>query len=44
MGGAVKTMSCTEYNNRAIGSLCTCDYKGVGNQYVSDGKLVIEGK
>ena len=44
MGGAVRTMPCTEYNNRVIGSLCACDYKGVGNQYVSDGKLVIEEK
>ena len=46
-GGAVRTMPSAElrqYNNRVIGSLCVCDYKGVGNQYVGDGKLVIEEK
>lgn len=46
-GGAVRTMPSAElhrYNNRVIGSLCACDSKGVGNQYVSDGKLVIEEK
>lgn len=25
-----------------IGSLCAADFKGVGNQYVADGKLIIE--
>ena len=29
-------------NGVVIGSLCACDYKGAGNQYVNDGKLVVE--
>lgn len=32
----------TDSNNRIVGALCARDYKGVGNQYVSEGKLVIE--
>lgn len=43
-GETTKTMPCKEYNNRLIGPLCARDYKGIGNQYVSEGKLVIEGK
>lgn len=30
-------------SNRVVGALCMSDHKGVGNQYVSDGKLVIHG-
>ena len=25
-----------------VGALCAADSKGVGNQYVADGKLIIE--
>ncbi len=25
-----------------VGALCRCDYKGVGNQYVNDGKVIIQ--
>lgn len=25
-----------------VGALCRCDYKGVGNQYVADGKVIIQ--
>lgn len=32
----------TDSNNRIVGALCVRDYKGVGNQYVSEGKLVVE--
>ena len=32
----------TDSNNRIVGALCARDYKGVGNQYVSEGKLVVE--
>ena len=28
--------------DRTVGALCARDYKGVGNQYVNDGKLVIQ--
>ena len=28
--------------NETIGALCAADYKGVGNQYVNDGKLIIQ--
>ena len=28
-------------NDRVVGALCARDYKGVGNQYVSEGKLVV---
>ena len=31
----------TLFNDRVVGTLCASDYKGAGNQYVSDGKLVI---
>ena len=27
---------------KKVGALCACDYKGVGNQYVNDGKLIIQ--
>ena len=27
-----------------VGSLCARDYKGVGNQFIPDGKLIIELK
>lgn len=29
-----------DFNKRVIGSLCARDYKGVGSQYVDEGKLV----
>lgn len=29
-------------SERVVGALCARDYKGVGNQYVSEGKLVVE--
>ena len=32
----------TDSNERVVGALCARDYKGVGNQYVSEGKLVVE--
>ena len=25
-----------------VGALCAVDYKGAGNQYVADGKIIIE--
>ena len=28
--------------NDTVGALCAADYKGVGNQYVNDGKLIIQ--
>ena len=28
--------------DRTVGALCVSDYKGVGNQYVNDGKLIIQ--
>ena len=28
--------------SQTVGSLCAVDYKGAGNQYVNDGKLVIQ--
>ena len=28
--------------DRTVGALCACDYKGAGNQYVNDGKLIIQ--
>ena len=28
--------------SETVGALCRCDYKGVGNQYVSDGKCIIQ--
>ena len=28
--------------SETVGALCRCDYKGVGNQYVSDGKVIIQ--
>ena len=44
------TLTCTHdgspavaYQNK-IGSLCTRDYKGVGSQYVSEDKLIVEKK
>ena len=27
---------------KTTGTLCSCDYKGVGNQYVTEDKLIIE--
>lgn len=27
---------------KTVGALCASDYKGVGNQYVNDGKLIIQ--
>ena len=30
-------------NNRIVGALCVSDHKGVGNQYISDGKVVVQG-
>ena len=38
-GGVKKSI---DGNNRKIGALCARDYKGVGNQYVNEGKLVVE--
>lgn len=40
-GGEVKPLSLTE-NDETVGALCASDYKGVGNQYVSDGKCIIQ--
>jgi hypothetical protein len=31
-----------DLHDNTIGALCARDYKGVGNQYVDEGKLVIE--
>lgn len=28
--------------NETVGALCTRDYKGVGNQYVDEGKCIIQ--
>jgi hypothetical protein len=28
--------------NKTIGSLCRSDFKGVGNQYVADGKCIVQ--
>ena len=35
-GGGQRSVSDT------VGALCRCDYKGVGNQYVADGKVIIQ--
>ena len=29
--------------SETVGSLCARDYKGVGNQYVQDGKVIVQG-
>ena len=36
-----KAPLCTAYRDK-VGSLCMSDYKGVGNQYISDGKAIVE--
>ena len=36
---------CTDWGTEpctAVGALCASDYKGAGNQYVNDGKLIIQ--
>jgi len=33
----------TESYQKTVGALCAGDYKGAGQQYVSQDKLVIEG-
>ncbi len=40
-GGGSETLI-IDYQKK-IGSLCARDYKGVGSQYVNEGKLVVEG-
>lgn len=37
-GGGQRSISDT------VGALCACDYKGAGNQYVNDGKVIIQFK
>lgn len=39
MGGE-RSVSYT--TGETVGALCRCDYKGVGNQYVNDGKIIIQ--
>jgi site-specific DNA-cytosine methylase len=39
-GGCSDTFST---NRRVVGCLCAGDYKGISNQYVADGKVVIDG-
>lgn len=36
MGGGERSISDT------VGALCASDYKGVGNQYVSEGKCIVQ--
>lgn len=31
-----------KYADRAVGPLCARDFKGVGNEYVAEGKLVVQ--
>ena len=40
----VASTSFDSSNEQTIGALCARDYKGVGNQYVAENKLVIEDK
>ncbi|MBR5173203.1 MAG: DNA cytosine methyltransferase [Phascolarctobacterium sp.] len=32
----------TETYQRTVGTLCACDYKGINNEYVADGKCIVE--
>lgn len=41
--GGVRSVSHLLYQD-TIGSLCARDFKGVGNEYVDEGKLIIEIK
>ena len=40
-GGGVRSINHLFYS-KTTGSLCARDYKGIGSQYVDEGKLVIE--
>ena len=40
MGGERGT--CYQLYQTTVGAICARDYKGVGNQYVSEEKLIIE--
>lgn len=40
--GGIGSISYPEPYQRTVGALCYSDYKGTGNQYVSDDKLIIE--
>jgi hypothetical protein len=30
--------------NNTVNALCESDYKGIGNQYVNDGKVIVEAR
>lgn len=40
-GGGIRSVDYLLYQN-TVGSLCARDWRGVGNQYVDEGKLIIE--
>ena len=37
-----ETMARGGVNNNTVGAICARDYKGVGNQYVDEGKIIIQ--
>ena len=37
-----KDKSGNKITGNTVGALCARDYKGVGNQYVADGKCIVE--
>ena len=43
LSGSLKVVGATVYSDRVIGALCARDYKGVGSQYVNEGKLIVDG-
>ena len=42
-GETMYTLTKADVHGVAVGSLCARDYKGVGNQYVQEGKCIVEG-
>lgn len=41
-GGGQTGTGISVYCGDTVGALCARDFKGVGNQYVAEGKLIIE--
>ena len=41
MGGGQRSVGHLLYQD-TIGAICARDYKGVGNEYVDEGKLIID--
>jgi len=42
--GRSKKQEATAFTPSSVGALCARDYKGIGNQYVSEGKCIVEQK